>query len=114
MGDTGSNFLGYALGLIVIVGAEHLTSAARYQPDAALVLVALIGYPLLDIAFVVTRRLSAGHPPFEADRRHFHYALIDGGLSHERSVQVVVSLQALLVIGMVSTVESLGFASLFA
>lgn len=113
MGDSGSNFLGFALGLIVIYCAQHVYYNGR-EPADALYLVALIGYPLLDVIFVVSRRLMSGSRIFQADRRHFHYALLEVGLSHERSVQVVVGLHALFIVGTLAAFDGIGSNPLFA
>ena len=68
MGDCGSNFLGFALAVISII-------------DGAKVAVALliIGFPVLDLAFVYLNRIYHGRDPKQADRSHIHHRLIDMG-----------------------------------
>lgn len=75
MGDCGSNFLGFALAVISII-------------DGAKVAVALliIGFPVLDLAFVYLNRIYHGRDPKQADRSHIHHRLMDMGWSQQRIV----------------------------
>jgi UDP-GlcNAc:undecaprenyl-phosphate GlcNAc-1-phosphate transferase len=75
MGDCGSNFLGFALAVISII-------------DGAKVAVALliIGFPVLDLAFVYLNRIYHGRDPKQADRSHIHHRLLDLGWSQHRIV----------------------------
>jgi UDP-N-acetylmuramyl pentapeptide phosphotransferase/UDP-N-acetylglucosamine-1-phosphate transferase len=75
MGDCGSNFLGFALAVIAII-------------DGAKVAVALliIGFPVLDLAFVYLNRIYHGRDPKQADRSHIHHRLMDLGWSQQRIV----------------------------
>ena len=75
MGDTGSLFLGFALACLAI---EAFTFPAAGTNIAALLLPFSI--PLADTALATVRRLSEGHHPFWADRKHIHHRLLDSGL----------------------------------
>ncbi len=92
MGDAGSQFLGFYLGLCAIV----LTDPARgpYSP-------ALIGFiwglPILDTAGVMIQRLVERRSPFVADKNHVHHKLLGLGLSHREAVMAIYGLQAMLV-----------------
>ena len=72
MGDCGSNFLGFALAVISVI-------------DGAKVAVALliIGFPVLDLAFVYLNRIYHGRDPKQADRSHIHHRLMDMGWSQQ-------------------------------
>ncbi len=92
MGDAGSQFLGFYLGLCAIV----LTDPARgpYSPA----LISLIwGLPILDTAGVMIQRLVERRSPFVADKNHIHHKLLGFGLSHREAVMVIYGLQAVLV-----------------
>jgi UDP-GlcNAc:undecaprenyl-phosphate GlcNAc-1-phosphate transferase len=91
MGDTGSTFLGFTLGVISIPGTlKSFTAIAVAVPLLAL------GLPLFDTAFAIIRRLRAGKPIMSADRGHLHHRLIDIGLSQKQTVVVMYILSALL------------------
>jgi UDP-GlcNAc:undecaprenyl-phosphate/decaprenyl-phosphate GlcNAc-1-phosphate transferase len=92
MGDAGSQFLGFYLGLCAIV----LTDPARgpYSPA----LISLIwGLPILDTAGVMIQRLVERRSPFVADKNHLHHKLLGFGLSHREAVMMIYGLQALLI-----------------
>lgn len=75
MGDCGSMFLGYALAVTSII-------------DGAKVAIALliIGFPILDVAFVYTNRVRHGKAPWKADRTHFHHRLLALGWTQRKIV----------------------------
>ena len=84
MGTTGALFLGYALASLSIIGG---TKAAT--------LLLVLGIPILDVGWILLRRLISGQSLFEGDRRHLHYRLLDSGLSHRQIVFIVYALCAL-------------------
>ena len=92
MGDAGSQFLGFYLGLCAIV----LTDSSRgpYSP-------ALIGFiwglPILDTAGVMVQRVLERRSPFVADKNHVHHKLLGLGISHREAVMVIYGLQAVVV-----------------
>jgi len=73
MGDSGSMFLGFALGVISIIGGAKIATALL-----------VLAVPILDVAFVIIFRLIRGHPPMQADRGHLHHRLYDLGMSQPR------------------------------
>ena len=92
MGDAGSQFLGFYLGLCAIV----LTDPARGPYSPALISF-IWGLPILDTAGVMIQRLLERRSPFVADKNHVHHKLLGFGLSHREAVMVIYGLQALLV-----------------
>jgi UDP-GlcNAc:undecaprenyl-phosphate/decaprenyl-phosphate GlcNAc-1-phosphate transferase len=92
MGDSGSQVLGFAIGLLVVYLVERANSAA----SAALPLL-LLGLPIADICVVLYRRASGGMNWFKATRNHVHHRLLDLGFTHFQSVVVIYSFQACLV-----------------
>ncbi|MDP4179830.1 MAG: MraY family glycosyltransferase [Bacillota bacterium] len=81
MGDTGSNFLGFALGVISIQG-----TIKSYTAIAIAIPLLVLGLPLFDTIFAILRRLAGGKSIMAADRGHIHHKLIDMGLSQRQSV----------------------------
>jgi len=45
-----------------------------------------MGLPILDVVWVVMRRLLKGQHVYQADRKHLHFRLLDAGFSHKHAV----------------------------
>lgn len=92
MGDTGSQFLGFTLGVLII----YLTQVAvpSMAPGAALL---LIGMPVFDILVTLGLRIRCGMSWFAGSRNHIHHRLLDRGFSHYSAVGLLYAMQALLV-----------------
>lgn len=93
MGDAGSQFLGFTIGVAVILllsGADNIIS-----PSIA---VFLVGLPALDTLSVMVQRVRAGQSPFRPDRNHVHHKLLSLGLHHHEAVAVIYGVQALMVV----------------
>ncbi len=83
MGDTGSQFLGYTLGVCLIALTQQ---QSIYSPLLPLF---LLGTPLLDLIMVVYQRLAKGQSPFKPDQNHLHHKLLLNGLDHSQSVTLI-------------------------
>jgi UDP-GlcNAc:undecaprenyl-phosphate GlcNAc-1-phosphate transferase len=81
MGDTGSNLLGYLLGVAAVQGALK-TNAVVALAFPMLVL----AVPILDPGFVVAKRLKYRRPIYEADTWHFHHRMANIGFSQRRTL----------------------------
>ncbi len=81
MGDTGSNLLGYLLGVIAVQGALKTNAViALFLPLIVLTV------PILDTGFVVAKRLKYRRPIYRADRWHFHHRMANIGFSQRRTL----------------------------
>lgn len=89
MGDAGSQFLGFAMGLLAV----RLTQQIDGPLSPALPLL-LLGLPVLDTLMVMGRRLWEGRSPFSADRNHLHHHLLALGLRQDQAVAVLYTVQA--------------------
>ena len=92
MGDSGSQFLGYTLGFLVIL----LTQKVDLELSPAVVLL-LLGLPVMDILVVLVKRARARVNLFRATRNHVHHRLLDLGFIHQESVIIIYSLQMVFV-----------------
>ena len=93
MGDTGSLFLGFILGLLSV--------ALTYRADnayAKLLPLLLVGLPVLDTLIVMVIRAYNGKSPFNADRNHLHHRLLDHGFKHYQSVLIIYLIQSIYVL----------------
>ena len=90
MGDAGSNFLGFLLGALTVVGTFTRDDAgstfSRYGVLAPLLVMAV---PLYDMTSVVLIRLREGRSPFVGDRRHFSHRLVARGLTPPQAVGTI-------------------------
>lgn len=92
MGDAGSQFIGFSLGVLVVLLTE------KANPSLSMALPALIvGLPIVDILAVFGQRVLGGMNWFRATRNHIHHRLLDVGFQHHEVVIIIYSVQALLV-----------------
>jgi len=83
LGEAGSTFIGFALGVLaVILGAKIATALL------------VMGIPILDVAWVIVRRLFYRSSPFMGDRRHLHFKLLDIGLTQKQAVLSLYAISA--------------------
>ena len=81
MGDTGSNLLGYLLGVVAVQGALKTNAVvALFLP------LIVLAVPILDTGFVVAKRLKYRQPVYRADRWHFHHRMANIGFSQRRTL----------------------------
>jgi UDP-GlcNAc:undecaprenyl-phosphate/decaprenyl-phosphate GlcNAc-1-phosphate transferase len=82
LGEGGSLFLGYALGVLAIISGGKIAIALL-----------IMGIPILDVLWTIIRRASAGHNPFRiSDRKHLHFRLHDSGLGTRKTVLIFYAL----------------------
>jgi len=86
MGDTGSNLLGYLLGVVAVQGALKTNAVvALFLP------LIILAVPILDTGFVVAKRLKYRQPIYKADRWHFHHRMANIGFSQRRTLLYLYS-----------------------
>ncbi|MFS0821599.1 glycosyltransferase family 4 protein [Bacillus sp. 1P02SD] len=87
MGDTGSQFLGFIIAIISIMGFyKSVTIFSLFIP------IIILGVPLFDTFFAIMRRLLSKQSISKADRSHIHHRLLDFGFSHRESVSIIYCL----------------------
>ncbi|WP_176957487.1 MraY family glycosyltransferase [Mariprofundus sp. KV] len=79
MGDTGSLILGYVLACLCLMLLQSGEGAVISPISMGI----LLGLPLSDTLYVMTKRVMNGRSPFLPDKTHFHHRLIELGLSHK-------------------------------
>ncbi len=92
IGDTGSNFLGFSLSIISILGvAKTYTAAVIVLPLLAL------GLPIFDTIWAIVRRLIRGKSIkaiFKADKGHLHHLIVARGFSQKQAVLILYGIAA--------------------
>ena len=91
-GDTGSNFLGYSLSIISILGvAKTYTIAVIVLP------LIVLGLPIVDTVCAIIRRLIKGKSIkaiFRADKGHLHHKVVAKGFSQKQAVLILYGISA--------------------
>lgn len=83
MGDTGSTFLGYVLAALAIFSGGKVATAFL-----------VLGVPILDMVWVVLRRIFSGKPFWKGDLKHLHHRLLDVGVKPWIIVVVYLAVSA--------------------
>ena len=94
IGDTGSNFLGFMLAVVSILGvAKTYTAAVIVLP------VIVLGLPIFDVLFAIIRRIIKGKSikaVFKPDKGHLHHKLVAKGFTQKQAVLILYGLSASL------------------
>lgn len=83
LGDTGSMFLGFMVGVFAIISGAKFATAAL-----------VLGIPIFDAVWVISRRLLSGQPVWQADKKHLHHRLLDAGFSPRGAVLTLYAIAA--------------------
>jgi UDP-GlcNAc:undecaprenyl-phosphate GlcNAc-1-phosphate transferase len=89
MGDAGSNFIGFLLGSLTVIGTFTRPYSAADSPAGVLVPLLVMAVPLYDSISVMLIRWREGRSLFQADRRHFSHRLVERGLTPPRAVATI-------------------------
>jgi UDP-GlcNAc:undecaprenyl-phosphate GlcNAc-1-phosphate transferase len=85
MGDAGSTFLGFFLGL----GGAEAALRPGAPPWGWAVPLCVCAVPCYDLLSVVTLRLRQGRSPFRADKQHLSHRLVERGLPSPTAVRLI-------------------------
>ena len=78
LGEGGSLFLGYILGVLAIISGGKVAIALL-----------VMGAPIIDVCWTIIRRLAQGKNPMSfADRKHLHFRFLDLGISARKTVLI--------------------------
>ncbi len=85
LGESGSTFVGFLLGTLAVISGGKLATALL-----------VLAIPLLDVIWVVARRVARGGLAAAAkgDKKHLHHRLLDLGWSQRRIVLTYYALAA--------------------
>ncbi len=103
MGDVGSNFLGFTLAVISIMGmAKGYTILAIATP------IIVLGIPVFDMVFAIIRRLLRGQKITAPDKEHIHHRLLNLGLSQKQAVltlYIITSVLGIIAVALVANMK---------
>jgi len=87
MGDGGSNFLGFTLACLAVLGlAKSAAVISLFVP------IVILGIPIFDTFFAIIRRIYNKTPIFKPDKAHLHHRLMALGFSHLASVLIIYAI----------------------
>ena len=86
LGDTGSLFIGFMIGVLSLQGLKNSTAVAIVTP------MIILGVPITDTVVAIVRRKLSGRKIYEADRMHLHHRLLSLGLTHRGTVLVIYAI----------------------
>ena len=92
IGDIGSNFIGFALSIVSILGvAKTATAFVIVLP------IIVLGLPIFDTLSAIVRRVAKGKSIkaiFQADKGHLHHKLIAKGFTQKEAVLLLYGVSA--------------------
>ena len=100
IGDIGSNFLGYAIAVISILGV-----AKTYTAIVIIAPIMVLALPIFDTIWAIIRRIiktKSIKGVFQADKGHLHHKLMARGYTQRQSVFILYGITATL--GMVAII----------
>lgn len=92
IGDTGSNFLGYSISIIAILGV-----AKTYTLAVIILPLIVLGLPIFDTIWAIIRRVIKGKSIkaiFKADKGHLHHKIVARGFSQKQAVLILYGISA--------------------
>ena len=92
IGDTGSNFLGYCLAIISILGV-----AKTYTAVVIVLPIIVLAVPIFDTLWAIVRRIKNGKSLkaiVSADNGHLHHKLVRRGFSQKQAVLILYGISA--------------------
>lgn len=90
MGDTGSNFLGYMIAVVSVVGLFKNIALFSF-----IIPIIVLAVPIFDTLFAIVRRAYNKQPIMMPDNKHIHYQLLAAGFSHRKTVLIIYAFSTL-------------------
>lgn len=94
IGDTGSNFMGFSLSIISILGV-----AKTYTAIVLIAPIIVLALPIFDTIFAIIRRTVKGKSIkaiLKPDKGHFHHRLMARGYTQKQAVLIMYGITAIL------------------
>lgn len=94
IGDTGSNFMGFSLSIISILGV-----AKTYTAIVLIAPIIVLALPIFDTLFAIIRRIIKGKSIkaiLKPDKGHFHHRLMQRGYTQKQAVLIMYGITAIL------------------
>lgn len=89
LGDSGSMFLGYMVGVVALLGYKSVVLTSVVIPFLIIII------PLLDVIFAIIRRKLKGESIATPDASHIHHQILRRTSSQKKTVLIIYAVQAL-------------------
>jgi UDP-GlcNAc:undecaprenyl-phosphate GlcNAc-1-phosphate transferase len=89
LGDSGSMFLGYIIGIVALLGYKTIVLTSLVIP------LLILAIPLLDVIFAIIRRKLKGESMATPDKSHIHHQVLKRTSSQRKAVLIIYLVQAL-------------------
>ncbi len=89
LGDSGSMFLGYIIGVVALLGYKTIVLTSLVIP------LLILAIPLLDVVFAIIRRKLKGESFAKPDKSHIHHQILKRTSSQRKAVLIIYLVQAL-------------------
>lgn len=90
MGDSGSNFLGYMIAVVSMLGLFKNIAFFSF-----IIPIIVLAVPIFDTLFAIVRRALNKENIMKPDNKHIHYRLLEAGFSHRQTVLIIYGFSAL-------------------
>lgn len=84
MGDCGSNFIGYIISVVSILGTYYRQKSPTLFP--VVIPLCILAVPIFDVVSVIFIRAISGKSIFSADKNHFSHRLVAMGMNVKTAV----------------------------
>ena len=91
-GDAGSNFMGFMIAVIALLGFKNVTMTSFIIP------LIILAIPILDTLFAIIRRFLKHQPLFKGDKYHIHHQLLNRNFSVKQTVFIIYIIDVLFAI----------------
>lgn len=88
-GDCGSNFMGFMIAVIALLGFKNVTMTSFIIP------LIILAIPILDTLFAILRRALKKQPLFEGDKFHLHHQFLNRNFTPRQTVFIIYIIDAL-------------------
>ncbi len=90
MGDCGSNLLGFNMATISMLNISNPSYINSFTDKNRIIISLLfLSIPLLDMIYVIFKRLKNKRSPFYPDNYHLHHRLMNIGFTHRETVYLI-------------------------
>lgn len=86
MGDIGSQFLGFIIAIIALLGFKNITFNSLVVP------IVILAIPIFDTLFAILRRTLKGESIGTPDKEHFHHQLLKMKFSTRTTVLIIYAI----------------------
>lgn len=86
MGDSGSQFLGFIIAVISLLGFKGTTITSLIVP------LLILAIPIFDVVLAIFRRMLKGEGIMKADKEHFHHQLLKMRFTQRKTILIIYAI----------------------